>query len=223
MRVSALILEGVRYGYAGTTVLHDAHLRVDGGEIVALIGRNGAGKSTLLRVAAGWARPERGTIVISGLSLPARERAARQEVVLITDTPPFYDDLTAREHVALVLRANRKSERERDSERLLEAFDIAHAADAFPTTYSRGMRYKVALVLALTLRPALILLDEPFGPLDTASAETLWAELVSCAADGSAVLFSGHTLPDCARPHRFVTLEDGRVREEPYTALECME
>lgn len=209
----ALKLEDIFYQYAGTPVLSGVSLRIEEGEIVALVGRNGAGKSTLLRVAAGWARPERGTVAINGTAVAAHERAVRREVVLVTDTPPLYDDLTAREHIALVLRANERTEREREAERLLKVFDIAHAADAFPTTYSRGMRYKAALVLALALRPALILLDEPFGPLDPASAEILWAELVACAADGSALLFSGHTLPGCARPHRFVTLEEGCVHE----------
>lgn len=208
-----LILEDIWYRYAGTPVLSGVDLRVEAEEIVALVGRNGSGKSTLLRVAAGWARPERGTIAISGLPLPANERAVRREVVLVSDTPPFYDDLTAREHTALVLRANHAAGREQEAERLLEVFGIAHAADAYPTTYSRGMRYKAALVLALALRPTLILLDEPFGPLDPASAETLWGELVRCAAEGSAVLFSGHTLPECARPHRFVTLDEGRLHE----------
>lgn len=208
-----LQLQDVCYRYAGVHVLEEVTLDVNRGELVALVGRNGAGKSTLLRVAAGWTRPARGTVTIDGLPLPRHEREARQRIVFVTDTPPFYDDLTAREHITLVLNANRARAKESDAVRLLEAFSLIDAADAYPSTFSRGMRHKAALALALALRPAVILLDEPFGPLDPASAEVLWEELSAAASAGSAVLFSGHLMPGCVRPDRVLWLDDGRITE----------
>jgi ABC-2 type transport system ATP-binding protein len=206
-----LSLRDVEYEYTGTLVLRGVSLDVRPGEIIALIGRNGAGKSTLLRCAAGWSAPSSGTVHVIGTELRYADRELRAHLALVTDTPPFYDDLTAREHIHFVLRANRLEEREADAERLLADFGIAHAADAYPSTFSRGMRYKLALVMALALQPRLLLLDEPFGPIDPVSAAELWAALRAATDRGAGVLLSSHQLPDDAMPDRYVVLEDGAV------------
>ena len=195
---ATLSLRDVSYSYTGADVLHRISLDVAPGEIVALVGRNGAGKSTLLRCAAGWAAP-------------GSDRELRRRIVLLTDTPPFYDDLTGREHIRFILRANRMDERLDEAERLLAAFGIDAAAGAYPSTFSRGMRYKLALVMAFALQPRLLLLDEPFGPIDPVSAQGLWSELRTAAAGGAAVLFSSHQLPDGAVPDRYVVMESGRI------------
>ncbi|MBN2404932.1 MAG: ABC transporter ATP-binding protein [Coriobacteriia bacterium] len=206
-----LALSDVEYEYTGALVLRGVTLDVEPGEIVALIGRNGAGKSTLLRCAAGWSAPSKGTVHVTGEELRYADRELRSQLVLVTDTPPFYDDLSAREHIKFVLRANRLQEREAEAERLLTDFGIADAADAYPSTFSRGMRYKLALVMALALQPKLLLLDEPFGPIDPVSASELWTALRAASARGSGVLLSSHQLPEGAMPDRYVVLEDGRV------------
>jgi len=206
-----LAMREVEYEYAGALALRGVSLDVNPGEIVALIGRNGAGKSTLLRCAAGWSASSAGTIHVMGKELRYAERELRSQLALVTDTPPFYDDLTAREHIRFVLRANRLQDREADAEQLLSDFGIADASNAYPSTFSRGMRYKLALVMALALQPKLLLLDEPFGPIDPVSAEELWTALRAAAADGSGVLLSSHQLPDGAVPDRYVVLEDGQV------------
>lgn len=206
-----LRLEGVSYEYAGAKALESVSLSVRAGEIVALVGRNGAGKTTLLRCAAGWSPPTSGNVRVLGEELRYAERGLRSQMVLVTDTPPFYDDLTAREHVRFVLRANRVPTAEPIAERLLEQFGIAASANAYPSSFSRGMRYKLALVMALALRPRLLLLDEPFGPIDPVSADVLWDALRERAQDGACVLLSSHQLPRKADPDRYIVLEAGRV------------
>jgi ABC-2 type transport system ATP-binding protein len=175
------------------------------------VGRNGAGKSTLLRCAAGWSAPGSGSIEVLGRALRGSDRELRRQIVLVTDTPPFYDDLTGREHLTFVLRANRMESRLGEAERLLAAFGIDEAASTYPSTFSRGMRYKLALTMALALAPRLLLLDEPFGPVDPFSAQGLWTELQTAARGGAAVLFSSHQLPEGAVPDRYAVMEAGRI------------
>ncbi|NTW28164.1 MAG: ABC transporter ATP-binding protein [Coriobacteriia bacterium] len=211
---AVLSVRGLDYDYNGAKALSDVTFDARAGEILALIGRNGAGKSTLLRCLAGWSAPGRGEIDFLGTSLKTLERSARREIVLVTDTPPFYDDLTAREHLQFVLRANRLEDRLGTAESLLSSFGIRNSADAYPSTFSRGMRYKLALVLALSLRPKLLLLDEPFGPLDPVSSAGLWRELQTAAENGSAIVLSSHQMPEGAVPDRYVVLEEGILLAE---------
>lgn len=204
-----LALRDLSLAYGKTQVLDGLNLELAAGEIAVLLGRNGAGKSTLLRCAAGWMVPTKGSVELLGQPLRAANRRLRREAVLVTDTPPFYDDLTGEEHVSFVLRANRYDDRLSEGDRLLSVFGLTEAADAYPSTMSRGMRYKLALVLALALQPRLLLLDEPFGPIDAASALQLWSELQTLAGAGSAVLFAAHQLPDDVVAHTSYHLDGG--------------
>jgi len=206
-----LVVRDIEYDYTGAAVLHGVSLEVRAGEIVALVGRNGAGKSTLLRCAAGWSAPTRGTVHALGQELRYAERELRRNVVLVTDTPPFYDDLTGREHIRFVLRANHLEDRLPAAEQLLAGFGISSAADAYPSTFSRGMRYKLALVIALAVEPRVLLLDEPFGPIDPVSAGELWTTLRAAASRGCGILLSSHQLPESALPDRYIILEDGNI------------
>lgn len=209
-----LSVHNVSYDYTGAKALCDVSFDIQASEVLALIGRNGAGKSTLLRCLAAWSAPTSGTIAFLGTPLGQLDRSARRDIVLVTDTPPFYDDLTGREHLRFVLQANRLEGRIGEGEALLSAFGISNSADAYPSTFSRGMRYKLALVLALVLRPKLLLLDEPFGPLDPVSSEELWRELRRAASMGSAVVLSSHQMPEGALPDRYLVLEEGTVLAE---------
>ena len=85
----------------------------------------------MLRCAAGWSATREGQVEVLGQPLREADRQLRRELVLVTDTPPFYYDLTAREHVSFVLRANHLGEREAEAERLLGAFGLKEAAGAY--------------------------------------------------------------------------------------------
>lgn len=207
---AVLALRGLSFSYGGADVFKDLELEVAPGEIAFLFGSNGAGKSTLLRCVAGWSAPTQGVVELLGRSLRDADRHLRRRVVLVTDTPPFYDDLTAREHLRFVLRANHLRDGESEAERLLGVFGLSGVADAYPSTYSRGMRYKLALAIALLVRPSLLLLDEPFGPIDAAAARVLWDELRALTATGSSVLASVHGMPD-VEPDRSYVLDEGTL------------
>jgi ABC-2 type transport system ATP-binding protein len=209
----ALQASGLTFRYNQAHVLDGLDLSLSAGETVVVVGRNGTGKSTLLRCLAGWAPVDDGEIRLRGERLDGADREYRRRLILVPDTPPFYDDLTAEEHMRFVLRANRRRDREAYARELLGEYGLLEQRGQFPSSFSRGMRYKLALVLALALEPEVLLLDEPFGPLDPASAEVLVGHLAAASSRGAAVLLSGHQLPPAFGPDRFVTLAEGRLHE----------
>lgn len=201
----------VSYQYATQLALNDVSFQLHRGEIGALIGRNGAGKSTLLRCLGAWTRPTGGKIRLLGRELAENERWARGQLVLVPDTPSFYDDMTAWEHLQFIAQAHRVADWQREAERMLERFGLAGSRDAIPLNFSRGMRYKLALCMAMLPRPTLLLLDEPFGPLDPVSADELWDVLVDAANEQIGVLLSSHQLPPDASLDRYIVLEQGAL------------
>ena len=204
-----LAVKNLSYEYGTLLALDDISFELWPGELVALVGRNGAGKSTLLRCMAGWTRATDGEVCIGGIRIQDNERSTRRNLSLVPDTPPFYDDLTAWEHLQLVAQTHRIPGWQATSEKLLNAFGLMAGCRGYPFTFSRGMRYKLALCLALLVEPRILLLDEPLGPLDPVSAAFLWNELERRRSDGMAILLSSHQLPPDVQPDRYLVLEQG--------------
>ncbi len=209
--VPLLSVSDLRYTYGSAQVLYDVSFDVDPGQLVVLAGRNGAGKSTLLRCIAGWSKPTRGKILVSGRSIEESERDARRWMMLVPDTPVFYDQLTAWEHLTFIARAYRLEDWEAQADQLLRHYGLSGQRHAYPFTFSRGMQYKLGLSLALLVEPELLLLDEPFGPLDALSASQLWYDLRTYRDAGISVLLSSHQLPSEATPDRYLLMEDGAI------------
>lgn len=206
-----LKVENLSYQYGAYQVLTDLSFELDEGVIAALIGRNGAGKSTLLRCLAGWTVAEDGEITVAGFNLRRSERDVRRQIIFVPDTPDFYDELTAWEHLQFVAQLHRVESWQERSLELLEEFQLDDHRTAFPFTFSRGMRYKLALCMALLIRPSLLLLDEPFGPLDALSAQHLWQHLLDYRSEQRSVLFSSHVMPDDGSPDLFLLLRDHQI------------
>ena len=206
-----LKVEGVSYKYGSFTALANATFNLEKGMLVALVGRNGAGKSTLLRCIAGWTSASEGTVHIMGRPITQNERFVREHVVLLPDTPPFYDELTAWEHLQFAAQAHGWNNWEGDAEVLLDRYGLLTNRDAFPFSFSRGMRYKLALCMALLIEPRILLMDEPLGPLDPVSADELWVELNNHRNDGMTIILSSHQLPQEAYPDYYFIMEQGEI------------
>ncbi len=206
-----LNIENLHYHYGAHKVLNDVSVRLEPRQIGMLIGQNGAGKSTLLRCAAGWSVTDKGNITVNGISIRKQEQSFRRQVVLVPDTPDFYDELTAWEHLQFIGQLHRIESWPEQAEELLIAFQLIEQWNTFPFTFSRGMRYKLALCLALLVRPPLLLLDEPFGPLDAVSNQILWSNLETYVGEGNTVLFSSHIVPADQMPEVILHLRQGQV------------
>ena len=208
---ASLEVRGLGFGYGDAPVWEGVTFSLAPGEVAFLTGPNGAGKSTLFRCLAGWLPPDEGEVLLSGHTFDGRTRLAPGTLVFVPDVPVFYDDLTAAEHLELILAANRAEDARPRAEALLERFGLAGRERLLPAAYSRGMREKLALVMALTLRPRVLLLDEPHGPLDREASLVLSEELADAASHGTAVLLScHHDVPGLA-PDVTLDLMDGAL------------
>ena len=215
MAYAALEARDLGFGYGDVPVWEGVSFSLAAGQVAFLTGPHGAGKSTLFRCLVGWLEPSEGEVLLAGEPFTGHTRVRPGTLAFVPDVPSFYDDLTAAEHVELVLAANRAEAARARAGRLLERFGLTSRERLLPSAYSRGMREKLALVLALALRPRVLLLDEPHGPLDREASLVLSEELASAAREGSAVLLSCHHDVPGLVPDVALALRDGELRREP--------
>jgi ABC-2 type transport system ATP-binding protein len=196
MRPAPLEIIDLTRRYGTVTAVDGLTLEVRSGEILGFLGPNGAGKTTTLKVASGLLTPERGEILIDGVSLAREPRAAKARMGLVPDRPWLYDKLTAREFLDFVaalyeLPANAAAER---AEMLIARLDLGDAEGDLIETHSLGTRQKVAIAAALLHAPRVLMLDEPLSGLDPRAARALKDLLREHAEEGGGVLVSTHLL-----------------------------
>jgi lipoprotein-releasing system ATP-binding protein len=219
-----LVLRAVTRVYRGDAgelpVLQGADLTVRAGEIVALVAPSGAGKSTLLHVAGLLDRPDSGSVLIQGRDaggLPdaARTAVRRDTIGFVYQFHHLLPEFSALENVVLpqmIAGRPRRLAQERATE-LLTTFGLAPRLGHLPGKLSGGEQQRVAIARALANGPRLLLADEPTGNLDVATAETVFAELLSIVREhGLAALIATHNPELASRMDRTVTLRDGRLR-----------
>ena len=136
---------------------------------------------------------------------------ARRSLSYISDQPSLYDDLTVNEHIEYVSRLHGGPARPDAADELLAILNLTGRADDLPARFSRGLRQKTAIVLALVRPFSVLLVDEPFVGLDPAGQVAL-ADLLAAAAEaGCAVLVATHQLAFLERADRCVALRDGVI------------
>jgi ABC-type multidrug transport system ATPase subunit len=195
------------------------------GEIVGLLGPNGAGKSTMLAMLATLMRPSSGTITYGppeggphtpegGPHISPSGAALRARIGVLGHDLFLYPELTARENLAFFAGLYAIADRNGAAVAALDRAGLLDRADDLVSTFSRGMRQRVALERALIHRPILVLLDEPFTGLDDASAAALVGRLRALKGEGAIVILATHDL-DLAEGllDRAIFLRDGRMAE----------
>ncbi len=182
---------------------------VNAGESVALVGHNGSGKSTLLAIAAGVLDPSEGNMKVNGID--AGEPAARAAVSYIRDHPVLYEDLTVREHLDYLSRLHGSTPEAHNADELLNRLGLGGRADDLPSTFSRGLRQKAAIAVALCRPFATLLIDEPFSGLDDAGQRALLELIDEIRAEGGSVLVATHDQGALKRFDRAVVLSEGEL------------
>jgi ABC-2 type transport system ATP-binding protein len=211
IQISNLVVER-----GGRRVLDDLTLSVSSGEIYALLGGNGAGKSTTLAALLGFLKPVSGGLSVGGFDPATAPEAARHEIAYLPENVALYEHLSARENVDyfLALAGELHSAEEREA-----AFDAAglqaDTRDRRLSGFSKGMRQKVAIALAVVRQVPVLLLDEPTSGLDPRATADFNALIGRLKERGTAILMVTHDLlgaADCA--DRIGFLDAGRIVEE---------
>jgi NitT/TauT family transport system ATP-binding protein len=177
--------------------LQDVDLQIRPRELVSLIGPSGCGKSTLLRLIGDLLQPTAGTIAVNGKT-PRRARLER-EYGIVFQQPVLYDWRTVRRNVQLPLEVMKvpKDERRERVERLLGLVGLTEFGDRYPWELSGGMQQRVSIARALSFRPSVLLMDEPFGALDEMTRERLNRELLQIWAEtGTTLVFVTHSIAE---------------------------
>lgn len=209
MNAPILRADAVAREYDGFVALKPLDLVVSAGESVALIGANGAGKTTLLKLAAGLLEPSAGGIEVGGARAGSLE--ARRAISYLPDQPVFYDDLSLGEHLEYVSGLHGVENGFAQAEALLDRLGLADWSGHLPAEFSRGMRQKASIALALARPFWFLLADEPFDGLDPPSRAVLFELFAESRDAGAATIVSTHRRDVIEAADRCVALRDGNL------------
>ena len=193
--MSFVTVDNVFQDYGPRPILERVNVTVDEGEFISIVGASGCGKSTFLRLLLAQEQPTRGTIRVAGAE-PAKEPGLDRGVVF--QRYSVFPHMTVRDNVVAgesfrhpwgrFFGAEKRAARARADE-VLARIGLDHVADAYPATLSGGMQQRLAIGQALSARPRILLLDEPFGALDPGTRLSMHDFLTDLRAETSMTVF----------------------------------
>jgi ABC-2 type transport system ATP-binding protein len=194
--VSALTAQQLGKRYGRRWALRNCTLEIPEGRIVGLVGANGAGKTTLMQLAVGLIAPSEGTIAVCG-DVPAKDATQLGRVGYLAQDAPVYASLSVADHLRMGEACNPRWDRELACDRVTRlGLPLAQAAGRL----SGGQRAQLALTLAISKRPEVVVLDEPVASLDPLARREFLQDLMVLAADQApTVVLSSHSLADVER------------------------
>ena len=217
MSAPRIVFDRVSVEFGALKVVDDVSYAIGDGEFVSVIGPSGCGKTTMLNIVAGFMQPSRGQVLLDGQPIagPGPDRG------VIFQEYGVFPWLTVRQNIAfgLNLRASRVPPRQRAEvvERYMGLMGLGDFADAWPKTLSGGMRQRLALARAYAVRPAFLLMDEPFGALDSQTRSAMQDLLLEVLqAEGKTVMLITHSVEEAVYlSNRIVvmTARPTRIRE----------
>lgn len=172
------------------------NLEIEAGDIYGFIGHNGAGKTTTIKCITGIHEFDEGEIFVDGLSVKTDAMACKQRMAYIPDNPDLYEYMTGIQYLNFIADIFEVSavEREERIRNFADAFEITASLGDLISSYSHGMKQKLAIISALVHKPKLLILDEPFVGLDPKAAVILKDIMHQICADGGAIFFFTHVL-----------------------------
>ena len=191
-----LRIEHLTKKYGDYKAVDDLSLHIAPGEIYGFIGHNGAGKTTTLKSVVGILQFDGGEIFIDGTSVTADPIKCKKEIAYIPDNPDIYEFMTGIKYLNFVadIFGVSPSERQGKIRKYAEMFELTADLAQPISTYSHGMKQKLAIISAWIHSPKLIIMDEPFVGLDPKAAHLLKGMMREVCDNGGAIFFSTHVL-----------------------------
>ena len=204
--------DGVEKRFGTVAAVEDLSLAVEEGEIYGFLGPNGAGKTTTFNLLLDFVEPSRGSVSVFGRDASTESTYVRHRTGVLAEDYGVYARLSGREHLRFAIRTKDAAD---DPDDVLERVGLRDAADRRAGSYSKGMRQRLAIAMALVGAPDLLVLDEPSSGLDP-NGGVLFRRLIREERDrGATVFLSSHLLEEVqALCDRVGILSDGRLLAE---------
>lgn len=213
--MSSLTVDQIQLTIGERQILQPMSIEFRPGEITALSGPSGSGKTTVLSIAGGLLRPTRGTASYGDLPMWQGDGDPRREVAFVLQVYGLVPILSARENVAIALRARGHSARDANetADAELRRFHIGDLGDRQVEELSGGQMQRVACARGFAVRAYILLADEPTSELDEGNREHVMAQLKAEAARGAIVVVATHDPAVVATAHRHFVLDDGQLTD----------
>jgi len=200
--------------YGDKKAVDDLSLTIDAGEIYAFIGHNGAGKTTTLKSMTGILQFDEGEILFDGKSIKDAPLECKRMFAYIPDNPDLYDFMTGIQYLNFIadIFEVSQSDRQEKIHKYASAFEIESNLAELISSYSHGMKQKLAVISALVHKPKYMLMDEPFVGLDPKAAHILKEYMREVCNEGGAIFFSTHVLDVAERLcDRVAIIKEGKL------------
>jgi ABC-2 type transport system ATP-binding protein len=199
-QVTGLVAGGLVKRYGRSVALDGFALSVSPGEIVGLVGHNGAGKTTFVEIVSGLTRPDAGRVSVAGVDALAQPRQARARLGVCPQETSLYPRLTVAEHLRLfgALAGLRRAALRRAATGIAEQLGLTEVLDRPAGLLSGGQRKRTQAATALVAERPVLLLDEPTAGADPQTRRALLTVVADRAAEGAAVVYTTHYLPELA-------------------------
>ena len=190
-------IKNVSKSYDGKVkALNDISFKIDIGEIFAFIGHNGAGKTTMIKSLVGILDFDSGDILINGKSIKKEPIECKREMAYVPDNPDLYENMTGLDFINFICDIYDVSleERKVNIEKYSKMFEMDGKLGSDISSFSHGMKQKVALIAALSHNPDVLIMDEPFVGLDPKAVFDMKEVMHKMAKEGKTIFFSTHIL-----------------------------
>ena len=181
--------------YNDFRAINNLSLEVNQGDIYGLLGPNGAGKSTTINILLGFLKPDLGSIYINGIDSISKFKEIKASIGYIPENVSLYPYLTGIENLSYFCKLNNKNYTNKQLRRILNKCGLeSYAHNSKTNTYSKGMRQKIGIAIAVAKKAQIYLLDEPASGLDPLSSNELSELLKKIADEGATILMASHDI-----------------------------
>lgn len=198
----------------GKKAVDHLNLKIAPGDIYGFIGHNGAGKTTTIKAITGIIDFEEGEILVDGISVRKDPLICKRKIAYIPDNPDLYEYLTGIQYLNFIgdIFQVSVSEREERIRKYGELFELMPALGDLISSYSHGMKQKLAIISALLHKPSLMIMDEPFVGLDPKASVLLKEVMRQMCEEGTAIFFSTHVLEVAEKLcNKVAIIKDGKL------------